>query len=94
MGRERGRDAGRAPSLLLRRGFQKMDRAELAERLAKARQAVAQGDEEIHNQRDLIARLTREGKDTSGARTVLDALIKRQAERHANLGSIMRQFPP
>ena len=71
-----------------------VDRDELVERLAKARQAVADGDRDIQHQRDLIARLKSNGQDTSKARVVLDALLKRQVERHANLGYIMRQFPP
>jgi hypothetical protein len=71
-----------------------MDRAELTERLAKAREAVPEGDASIQHQRELIARLKASGQDTSEARVVLDALLKRQLERHANLGHIMRQFPP
>ena len=71
-----------------------METAELAERLEKARRAVAQGDANIQDQRELIARLKRDRKDTGAAELVLKALLKRQVERHANLAHIMRQFPP
>ena len=71
-----------------------MERAERAEQLAKARAAVAEGDASLEHQRELIARLKREGRDITEAQVVLDALIKRQAQRHAMLGHIIRQFPP
>jgi hypothetical protein len=72
-----------------------MQGAEIAaERLEKARRAVAEGYTNIHHQRELIARLKGNGRDTSEAQVVLYALLKRQAERQAILAHVMRQFPP
>lgn len=71
-----------------------MDIAVLAERLERARRAVAEGDADVMNQRKFIGRLKSDGKDTSQAQLVLDALLKRQTERQANLGHAIRQFPP
>jgi hypothetical protein len=75
-------------------GVNEMDTAELTERLEKARRAVAEGDTNIQDQRAHIARLKRDGRTTSAAQLVLDALLKRQNERHQNLAHVMRQFPP
>ena len=71
-----------------------MEIAELSDRLDRARRAVAEGDTNIRHQHDLIAHLKRAGADTSQARVVLDALLKRQAQRHHNLAVILRQIPP
>jgi hypothetical protein len=71
-----------------------MELAKLADQVERARRAVAEGDASIQNQRDLIARLKMTGVDTGEARLVLDALVKRQAERQQNLAMIVRQFPP
>lgn len=68
--------------------------AELAERLEKARRAVAGGETDMHYQRDVIARLKKAKVNTSEARAVLDTLAKRQAERVESLAYIMRHFSP
>ena len=69
-----------------------LDSTESAERLEKARRAVAEGETIMQDQRDLLARLENLGVDTSEARAVLDTLAKRQAGRLENLAYLMRQF--
>ncbi len=96
VGRGHGGDAGCAPYVGVLRGRSciTMELAKLAERLERARRAVAEGDASIQHQRDLIARLKEAGGDTGEARLVLDALLKRQAERQQNLAMVIKQFPP
>ena len=69
-----------------------MDSAELADRLERARRSVAEGETHVQRQRDVVARLEKDGEDTAGA--LLEMLLKRQLERQKNLAMILRQFPP
>jgi hypothetical protein len=71
-----------------------MQIGELAERLETAQRAVAKGDTNIQDQRDLVARLKEAGVDAGEARQELDSLLKHQTVRHQNLANIMRLFPP
>jgi len=49
-----------------------MEDAEQAERLERARRAVAEGETQIQRQRDLIVRFDKAGKDTTEARAARD----------------------
>jgi hypothetical protein len=70
-----------------------MDSVGLADRLGRARRAVAEGETQIQHQRDLIVRLEEAGEDASDARALLTTMLKRQAERQNNLALVIRQFP-
>jgi hypothetical protein len=71
-----------------------MDSAELAWRLERARNAVAESETDIRCQRDLIFRLERAREDTTEARALLKVLFERQAVRQKNLSVIARQLSP
>jgi hypothetical protein len=71
-----------------------MQSAEKADRLERAQRSVAEGESQIHHQRDVVFRLEEAGDDTTDARGLLEILIKRQVERLANLAASMREFPP
>jgi CRISPR/Cas system-associated endoribonuclease Cas2 len=70
-----------------------MQSAELAaDRLERAQRSVAEGESQIHDQRDLVVRLEEAGDDATIARGLLDILLKRQIEQLANLAAHMREF--
>jgi hypothetical protein len=56
-----------------------MDRAVLLQHLAQAERHVAEGDQHLLRQEELIAELDRDGHDTEKARVILDTLRETQA---------------
>lgn len=71
-----------------------MQGAETEDWLERAQRSVAEGESQIHDQRDLVLRLEEAGDDAAIARGLLGVLIKRQVERLTNLAARMTEFPP
>jgi hypothetical protein len=69
-----------------------MNTIEVTEPLETASRAIADGEAQIAHQRTLIARLEATAEDTGEACALLNALVRRQAERLQNLAAIIRSF--
>jgi hypothetical protein len=60
-----------------------MDQEMLKRHLAEAEEHIATGDKNIARQRDVIAQLERDGRDTASARTFLHEFEQLQARQQA-----------
>ena len=64
----------------------------LKRHLAEAGEHIAAGDKNIARQRDLIAQLERDGRDTASARTFLREFEQLQATLIAELERLLREL--
>jgi len=69
-----------------------MDREMLEQHLLHAEARVAQGDRRVTKQRRLVARLERDGQDTSEARTLLAELEESRKLHVADRDRLLRDL--
>jgi hypothetical protein len=69
-----------------------MDREMLKRHLAQAEEHISAGDKNIACQRDLIAQLERDGRDTASARTFLREFEELQAMHRAERERLLREL--
>ena len=69
-----------------------MDQEMLKRHLAEAEEHIATGDKNIARQRDLIAQLERDGRDTASARTFLHEFEQLQARHTAERERLLREL--
>ena len=69
-----------------------MDREMLEQHLLHAEALVAQGDRRVTKQRRLVARLERDGQDTSEARTLLAELEESRKLHVADRDRLLRDL--
>jgi hypothetical protein len=69
-----------------------MDRGVLLQHLAQAERHVAEGEQLLLRQEELIAELDRDGHDTEEARVILDTLRETQALHLQDRDRIIREL--
>jgi hypothetical protein len=69
-----------------------MDREMLKRHLAEAEEHIATGDKNIARQREVIAQLERDGRDTASARTFLHEFEQLQARHIAERERLLREL--
>ena len=69
-----------------------MDREMLKRHLAEAEEHIATGDKNIARQRDVIAQLELDGRDTASARTFLHEFEQLQARHIAERERLLREL--
>jgi hypothetical protein len=69
-----------------------MDREMLKRHLAEAEEHISTGGKNIARQRDVIAHLEREGRDTASARTFLNEFEQLQARHIAERERLLREL--
>jgi hypothetical protein len=69
-----------------------MERATIQRQLAEAEQHVSQGIKNIALQRELLADLEREGRDSSEARSLLKTFLDQQAKRVQHRDALLREL--